>query len=93
MARSQQLVDPLPCAPTGRVQARDWGQSRRRWPKLPQLKHPAPLLASSADVCSSCFTFLEIFHIKASMDWTVSVFSAFVSPVCSSRLSWKSSSA
>ncbi|KRX23834.1 hypothetical protein T07_2758 [Trichinella nelsoni] len=53
MARSRRSVDPLRCAPAGRVRGRSWGQLRLRWSKLPQLKHPVPVLAGRADVRSS----------------------------------------
>ncbi|KRZ54820.1 hypothetical protein T02_1421 [Trichinella nativa] len=72
------------------------GQSRRRWPKPPQLKQPC-LLAACRTAVGSCFSsFMETFltsRIKSSMDWVASVFSGFGLPVCDCRLWWKSSSA
>ncbi|KRX77528.1 hypothetical protein T06_14535 [Trichinella sp. T6] len=60
------------------------GQSRRRWPKPPQLKQPC-LLAACRTAVGSCFSsFMETFltsRIKSSMDWVASVFSGFGLPV------------
>ncbi|KRY40182.1 hypothetical protein T01_956 [Trichinella spiralis] len=73
-----------------------WGQSRRRWPKPPQLKQPSllPTGRTAVRACLSSFReSLPTSRIKASMDWANSVFSGFGLLVCDCRLWWKSSSA
>ncbi|KRZ69653.1 hypothetical protein T10_162 [Trichinella papuae] len=86
------------CVPVGGrwVRRLSCGQSRRRWPKPPQLKQPSLLAAGRAAVDSCSSSFKEIFltsRIRSSMGWVASVFSGFGLPVRVCRLCWKSSSA
>ncbi|KRY23923.1 hypothetical protein T12_503 [Trichinella patagoniensis] len=88
----------LLCVPVGGrwVRRLSCGQSRRRWPKPPQLKQPFLLAAGRAAVDSCFSSFKEIFltsRIRSSMSWVASVFSDFGLPVRVCRLWWKSSSA
>ncbi|KRY06032.1 hypothetical protein T12_2485, partial [Trichinella patagoniensis] len=86
------------CVPVGGrwVRRLSCGQSRRRWPKPPQLKQPSLLAAGRAAVDSCFSSFKEIFltsRIRSSMGWVASVFSGFGLPVRVFCLWWKSSSA
>ncbi|KRY43671.1 hypothetical protein T03_10776 [Trichinella britovi] len=86
------------CVPVGGrwVRRLSCGQSRRRWPKPPQLKQPSLLAAGRAAVDSCFSSFKEIFltsRIRSSMGWVASVFSGFGLPVRICRLCWKFSSA
>ncbi|KRY35382.1 hypothetical protein Tsp_01658 [Trichinella spiralis] len=97
MGNTRRFPGSPPCVPVGNRCFRrlSWGQSRRRWPKPPQLKQPSLLLAGRTAVGSCLSSFREIFltsRIKLSMDWVALVFSGFGLPVCVCRLWWKSSS-
>ncbi|KRZ80432.1 hypothetical protein T10_5578 [Trichinella papuae] len=98
MSNTRQFPGPPLCVPVGCrwVRRLSWGQSRRRWPKPPQLKQPSLLPAGRTAVGSCLSSFRESLptsRIKASMDWATSVFSGFGLLVCDCWLWWKSSSA
>ncbi|KRX67721.1 hypothetical protein T09_34 [Trichinella sp. T9] len=65
-----------------------WGQSRRRWPKPPQLKQPSLLPTGRTAVRACLSSFRESLPTSPT-----SVFSGFGLLVCDCRLWWKSSSA
>ncbi|KRZ81768.1 hypothetical protein T08_3734 [Trichinella sp. T8] len=91
IAKRRRSPCPLFRACAGRVRVRSWGQSRRRWSRLPQRKHPGAVLGGRGAARSSCSILLArlpISFIMASIFSAISDFSVFATPARGCGFSW-----